>query len=306
MSETEKPEPVDTASMQDGYTRQAALADAKVETSEDSDDTETDEVEDEDTDEQNEESEDSADSDGKDAPARPKKKQGAGSRINELTREKYDAIREADALRRELETLRTPQARTDTGAKPAQAADNEGKPTLEDFDYDPDAYYTALAKWQVDAELANREQKAEQRKAQETAAERAQSFKDRESAFAAEHPDYYDVAYTAPINYSEAMLEAIRESDDAPAIAYHLAQNLDDAAEISRMSPFAAAKAIGRLEAQLSAPVERPGPPKSVTKAPAPVATLRPSAPIRKDLAELPMDDYVAERNRQRKAKGLL
>ncbi len=302
MSDNETVGPVDTGTQQQGYTQQAAIADADVETSEQQD---REEVEDQAEDDQND-TEESANSDGNDAPARPKKKHGLQERIDEMTREKYDAIREADSLRRELDALRNPQARTDE-AKPTQAATTEDRPKLEDFDYDPEAFYDALAKWRVDAELASRESKAEQRKQQETAAERAQSFKDRESAFAAEHADYYDVAYTAPVNYSEAMLEAIRDSDVAPAIAYHLANNLEDAAEISRMSPLGAAKAIGRIEAQLSAPAERrPVQPKSVTKASAPVATLRPSAPLRKDLAELPMDDYVAERNRQRKAKGLL
>lgn len=246
--------------------------------------------------------EDSAATERDDDPARSKKKQSAGSRINELTREKYDAIRERDAMRQELEALRNPKAADTTNA---QAARTEAKPTLEDFDYDPDAYYTALAKWQVDAELASREQKAQQRKQQESAAEKAKAFKDREAAFAAKNPDYYDKAYTAPIQYSEAMLEAIQDSDQAPAIAYHLANNLDDANAISRMSPLAAAKAIGRIEAQLSAPaVARTPQPKTVTNAPAPVTTLTGSPTVKKSHADMSMREYDEQRRKERAARG--
>lgn len=264
-----------------------------------------------DSDEQDD-TEDSAASDGNDAPARRQNK-GVGKRINELTREKYEALRDSEQrareneeLRRELEALRNPQQRK---AQSAQAATPD-KPTLEAFDFDQEAYAEALTDWKVSAKLAERDKKEADSKAQQTAAEKATAFKTREAAFAADNPDYYDVAYTAPINYSEAMLGAIQESDEAPAIAYHLATHLDEAADISRMSPFAAAKAIGRIEAQLSAPAghETPPrrPPNTVTKAPAPVATLRPAAPIRKALEDMPMDEYAAERNRQRKAAGLI
>ena len=279
-TETEKEQPVVTSSTPDDNAAPAEKPDPATE-----------EVEEQEEPEEQEETEESAPSDGDDAPA-PRQNKGVGKRINELTREKYEALREAEQLRRELEAVRNPQQ------PPAQAAD---RPTLEQFDFDQERYLEAL----TDYRITQKENEAKQAQAREAAQQQAVTFKERESAFVAEHPDYYDVAYTAPINYSEAMLEAIRESDVAPAIAYHLAQNLDTAAEISRMSPFGAAKAIGRIEAQLSAPAS-PSQPRTVPKAPAPVATLRPAATIKKDLESLSMEDYAAERNRQRKAQGLI
>jgi len=129
-----------------------------------------------------------------DAPA-PRQKKDVGKRINELTREKYEALREAEELRRENEALRNPQSRQPQQAKPAQA-DTPDKPTLEAFDFDQEAYSEALADWKVEQKFAEREKAAEQQKAQKTAQEQLRKFKEREAAFSVEHPDYMDVAYT--------------------------------------------------------------------------------------------------------------
>jgi len=100
------------------------------------------------------------------------------------------------------------------------------------------------------------------------------------------------------------MLEVISTSDVGPQIAVYLAENLDRADEISRMTPFAAAAALGRLEASLSAPkpAASASPPKSVTKAPPPVSTVSGGSVVRKDLASMDVADHLeavrAQRNR--------
>lgn len=228
--------------------------------------------------------------DGSDAPA-PRKNKGVGKRINELTREKYEALREAEELRRENEALRNPQSRQQQ-SRPAQA-DAPDKPTLEAFDFDQEAYSEALADWKVEQKFAEREERANQQKAQKTAQEKSAAFKGREAAFAAANPDYYDVAYTAPINYSEAMLGAIQESDEAPAIAYYLAQHLDEAVDISQLSPFAAAKAIGRIEAQLSVPATT-SQPRTVPRAPPIAPTIQGTGIANKTPEAMTVEDHMA------------
>lgn len=242
-----------------------------------------------------EEPEASAAPDGTDAPA-PRKNKGVGKRINELTREKHEALRRAEYAEQLLQQQQRLQQ------QPAQAAKPEGRPTLESFDFDQEAYADALTDWKVEQKLAEREKVAEQTRAQKVAQEQVKSFKDREAAFAAAHPDYYDVAYTAPINYSEAMLEAIRESDEAPAIAYHLANHLDQAADIAAMTPFAAAKAIGRLEAQLAAPASPAvtSPPRTVTRAPPVAPTIQGTGIAHKPLDAMTVDDHRAAVRAQR------
>lgn len=82
-----------------------------------------------------------------------------------------------------------------------------------------------------------------------------------------------------------------------PKVAVYLARNLDEADQISRMSDYHAAAALGRIEAKLSvpAPVPAPTPPKSVTRAPAPAPTVQGTSAVKKDAHEKSVEDFVAD-----------
>lgn len=208
--------------------------------------------------------EDSAASDGADPPAHPKNK-GVGKRINELTREKHDALREAQYWKE--------QALKATKAEPAQEApaqaskpEIKGKPKLQDFDFDPEAHAEALVEWTLN--------QREQAKAAES---RVQTLQQKEQAFAEEHPDYFEVTRAPHVPFTQAVISLMAEADKPADVAYHLAKNLDELAAIAAMTPIAAARAIGRIEAKLEAPpapaVPRE-PPKKTTNAPPPPKTV--------------------------------
>lgn len=207
--------------------------------------------------------EDSAASDGADPPAHPKNK-GVGKRINELTREKHDALREAQYWKE--------QALKATKAEPAQeapaqaAVEAKGEPKIEDFDFDQAAFNRAHFKWLRD----------EERK-QEQVETRRKTLREKEAAFAAEHPDYEELTRAPHVPFVAHVVQAMAEAENPPAVAYYLAQNLDEAAAIAAMTPIAAARAIGRIEAKLEAPpapaVPRE-PPKKTTNAPPPPKTV--------------------------------
>lgn len=233
-------------------------------------------------------SEVSAASDGEGAPAQRQNK-GVGKRINELTREKYEAIRRAEAAERRAQEL---ESKGQQGAsKPATA---EGKPKLEDFDFDHDAYVDALTDWRVNQKLAERETSEQERQKQSQEQERAQKFQTRLSAYQAANPGKWEAATQAPVNFTPPMLEVIATSDVGPQVAVFLAENLDRADEISRMTPFAAAAALGRLEATFSAnKPATPPKPTSVTKAPPPPSTVGGGSVVRKDLASMNVADHL-------------
>lgn len=283
-------EPVDTGSLQADI---AAINAAPVETNE----AEAPQAEAEDVvDEQNEPEAEAA-SDGNDPPAKPKPK-GVGKRIDELTRDKYDAIRERDYWREQAQRLAQPQQAPQAQAVP------EGKPTLEAFGYDHEAYTEALTDWKVQEHLRTLQAHHQQVQQQQKVVETLTKFQER---VASVDPEEWQWAVEANPPTSPAMLEVIAESEVGPQIGIYLAKHPDESAAIARMSPIAAARHLGRIEAQLSAPVAPPSvPPKTVTKAPAPVSTLRPAAPIRKELSEMSQAEYEAERTRQRKAAGLI
>lgn len=225
------------------------------------------ETEGEEGDNEAEHTEEAATSDGDDAPAKPKNK-GVGKRINELTREKHDAIRERDYWREQA--MRTQQGSAPPAQESTQAQATEqatGEPRLEDFDFDPAAFNRAHYQWM-----------REQERQQEQAQTRLTTLRELESAFEAEHPDYRDVVYAPDVPITQAMAEAMLGTENAPAVAYHLATNLDEAVAIAKLPPIQQAIAIGRIEAKLSAPKASapppPIPPKKTTNAPPPPKTV--------------------------------
>lgn len=225
----------------------------------------------------------SAGDEGEQQPAgEPGKKntpRGVQKKLDKLTREKYQAQQEAQYWRERAEKKGEPPANPE---KPDTAAAPEGKPTLEAFEYDQEKFLEALSDWKVEQKLAAAEQRRVQSEKAKAASETMAGWASREQAFIAENPDYAEVAYTAPINYSDTMLDFVKESEIGPQIAYHLGSHLDEAKAIEQMSPTRQAAALARLEMTLSPAGEAadpatPRPTRTITKAPPPPATVTPS-----------------------------
>lgn len=233
---------------------------------------------------------DSAASDGNGAPAQRQNK-GVGKRINELTREKYEAIRRAEAAEQRAMAL---EEKSQAGNS-KQGGEQGGKPKFEDFDFDHDAYVEALAEWRVKQTLAERETSEAERTRQTKQQEQAQQFQGRLAAYQTANPGKWEAATQAPVNFTPPMMEVIGTSEMGPQIAVYLTENLDRADEISRMTPYAAAAALGRLEASMSAakPAVTPPKPTSVTKAPPPPSTVGGGSVVRKDLASMDVADHL-------------
>lgn len=99
------------------------------------------------------------------------------------------------------------------------------------------------------------------------------------------------------------MREAILESDDGPALAYHLGKNPDLAEKIASLPPIAAARELGRLEAKLAREREQP---PVISKAPPPPPKIEGVEPaIERDPDKMSTQDWVKWREKQiRKAQG--
>lgn len=142
-----------------------------------------------------------------------------------------------------------------------------GAPRLEDYDFDHDRYTRALHEhWQREQEVTRK----------------VTSYEQRVTQYAAEDPNGWLEAISAPIDYSQPMLDAIMESDIGPKIGVYLARNLNEAMQIAQMSPASAIRAIGKIEAKLEAPV--PKPEKKTTAAPPPPSTVTGSSGVSKDI----------------------
>lgn len=249
-----------------------------------------------------------ADGDEQVTPENPeprKRKSGVQKRLDELTAEKYGL---AEAARKEKERADTLEARlkAQESAPKTPPVSEPAEKTLEDFDFDPVAFQKYLVR--EEARKIREEEKNEERKQAESKAQqdRLAKFQTKQAAVTTEKPDFEEVALKNPLVqfHPQDMQEFIMDSDVGPDILYHLGKHPAEADVIIRMtSQVERTKALARIEARLDVSPGAVLQPKTFTQAPAPVKSLQGTAPVKKSLSEMSMDEYAAERKRQTAAK---
>ena len=228
---------------------------------------------------------DEGDDQGGEEKPQEKPKRSARERINELTKRAHEAEREAQRWREAAER---------------KTADPSEKPNPDKFG-SYDEYVEALADWKADQRVAEsfKRRDAERSQAAEArAAEaKAQAWAERQSEFREATPDYDAVVGKSAVQIAPHVVDTLLDSDSGPELAYHLAKHPETVKRINSLSPLAAAREIGRIEATLSNPAATQFKPAS--KAPAPITPARSSAPAAVDLASANMDQYIAARRKQ-------
>jgi hypothetical protein len=194
-------------------------------------------------------------------------------RIDEVTAQKYEAQRQADYWRG-LAEGRAPQA------EPLQQ--KVGPPDRWD---DPEGY----DQWLIEQAVARTEEKFSRTQA-------TRSFEEREAQVRASRPDYDVVVRDPSLPITPLMADVIRESEKGPEIAYYLATNRSELAQIASRPPHLQAKALGRIEASLTTPAPAPATIKPIPHAP-PKTVAGFSAGLTKPLEEMSMSEYIAARN---------
>ncbi len=258
---------------------------------------------------EDEHDEDSAASDGDEPTAPRTQSRREQRRFNKLTREKYDALRERDALAVERAyLLQQIQQNAPRAADPPVHQGQATAPTLEQFGYDQDAYQDARDNWVVQQAEQRFEQKYQQREAQAQMEAQGNEFRKGIEALEKETPGAWNEAISAPIVTTPAMEQAIFQSGAlGPRIGLYLARHPDEAQAIAHMHPLNQAVAIGEIRASFKAapPVSAPPPrPVTVTRAPAPPAPLPSgSSSVAKDWSKATLADHIAEVEAQRRAK---
>ena len=181
------------------------------------------------------------------------------------------------------------------GQAPEKAKEPGAKPLEADFETYPE-YVEALTDWKVD----ERDAKRTEARIKEHAERQQDEFFAVIDSGVEKYPDFNEVARKSPEDggptINGIMLEAMSECDNIIDIAYHLGQNVAESQRISRLSPIAAAREIGKLEAMFSGG----GPQKIPQKTPKPIT---PSKPVSgktvtdSKLEDLSTDDFMKSRN---------
>ena len=164
---------------------------------------------------------------GDDAAAKPKRKHWAHERIDELTRQRREAERQAEHWK----------------ARATQTVD----PSSLDFE-------EGIAERTI--QRTRQEQADTARASVDMLA--AEAFGYREAEARDRFADYDTVTRNPGIAITPSMAEIIRDSDVGPDLAYHLGKNPVEAAKIAALPPTRQAVELGKLEARVTAPKPLP------------------------------------------------
>ncbi len=142
-----------------------------------------------------------------------------------------------------------------------------------------------------------------QNKAKQVSAQKRESeWQERVRNFSSSIDDFEEVMEEAEdVEVSPALQEAIFDSSVGPQVLYELAKNPEEANRISKLSPIAAIREIGRIEGKLQASLKETPKKSTTTKAPRPLSNVRGSGKVSKDLNDpnLSQAQYEALRRKQ-------
>lgn len=213
-----------------------------------------------------------------------------GKKEREKSERKFN--REMQALRAEFEQVKSAKI------EPVKV---EGKPSLDQYE-SYDDYTEALADWKYKVNDAEKSAKQEEEKANEYKTELKKSFMGRIEKFKESTPDYDDVvSEISDIDLSKSVFESLAESDLSAELTYYFGKNIDDLERINKLSPLQAAREIGRIEAKLSTPENKPI--KKQSSAPDPVSPVGGSkasvSPDTSKFTDAEWDKYYSEQRRK-------
>jgi len=196
-------------------------------------------------------------------------------RFSEITKQREQARQEAAQEREARQKLESELAALRQQAQPTQVKSTDEKPQPSQFT-DAFEYAEALADWSAEQALVRRDKEDLQRRADEAQQKVISSWAQKVAAAKAEIPDFDDMVASSGVAVSDPIRDAILESDVGPQILYHLAKEDELAQKIASMSPNAALREIGKLEARFEKqPETKPSNPVGKSKAPPPISPIR-------------------------------
>jgi hypothetical protein len=196
-------------------------------------------------------------------------------RFSEITKQREEARKEAQNERQARVELEQRLAALEQQRQPQQQSYVDSEPQPSQFN-DAFEYAKALAEFSTEKALAERDRQVAQQREQEAQQKIIQSWAQKVQEAKAELPDFDDLVASSDVVVNNAVRDAILESDVGPKILYHLAENNDLAKKIASLSPNAALREIGKLEARFEVnPETKQTAPVVRSKAPAPIQPIR-------------------------------
>lgn len=185
---------------------------------------------------------------------RPKKKGGFQKRIDKFRKQLAERDQELEFLRKQ--NMQIAQAKSEPVKDAAPKVDPTGKPKAADFD-SHEEYVEALTDWKLAAKEKEIEAKQRETQAKTEYQKAVDSFRSKVAEFKKSAEDFDElVSDVDDITLSAGLQESILSSDVGPALMYELAKDRNELERIAKLSPIAAAREVGKIEARLAKAAE--------------------------------------------------
>lgn len=186
-------------------------------------------------------------------------------RIDEITRQKYEEKARAEAAAQKVQELEQRLSEIESkNKKPQELNFTQPKPRLEDFEKevdDPDEamanYVDAVTDWKIEQREAIITQERERANKARELLTKQQTFEQKRqatiSAGEAKYSDFFQLVSSIPGQImNRQVTEIISDLKDGHEVAYFLSKNLQEAERISKLSPYAMAAELGKIESRLT------------------------------------------------------
>jgi len=200
-----------------------------------------------------------------------KKKGGFKRRIDKLNARVAERERELEYWR--AEALKAKEAKP--SEQPKQVTkETSGKPDPNNFDTHAE-YVEALTDWKVSQRYAEKEALENKTRMQIEQEKALKSHLDRVKSYSEKNPDFQELLDEVDdVPMSFAVQDLIVTSENGPALMHELAKNRAVFESICKMSPIAAARAIGAIEAKIASLGSEENLTKKTTTAPKPLSSV--------------------------------
>ena len=235
----------------------------------------------------------------------PKKSKGGfQQRIDQLTREKYEALRKAQEYEARLQQLEQQLQQVMPQQEPlVDDLELPPMPTIDQFDYDDAAYQAAMKQW-ADLRAAKAQEKIQQQLQQQQQMEalrqqQIQLMRKVEEA-QSKYPDFVqrinDPSLPNLQQVNPAAYEAVVNSDAFADVAYYIASNPAEAYELATLSPVEAVKKVAFIEAKFKGQKNAGN---NAAPPPQPPQTTKGAAETSPDMEKLSIDEWMERRWQQ-------
>lgn len=195
-------------------------------------------------------------------------------RISELTRQRHDAERKAEASTGEAARYRLLLEQMKAGGNADATDQTAQQPNID--------------------ELV--EKRAAEKAQHQATSERGQSVS---KVGAEQYPDFQSAVVTLDaLGISQESVESILGMDDAHKVIYSLGKNPDEASRILSLPPLQQGRELERLALKAAQPA-----PKAVSKAPAPITPIDGSTTVETDPSKMSMAEWAKWREKNSKSR---